>query len=216
MFASVLIQSVYIAKFFYWETGYFCTMDIQHDRAGFMLCWGCMVWVPSVYTMHTYFLASHPVDLSFLETVVVCMLGVMCVYWNYDCDQQRQEFRRTSGATAIWGKKPSFVTAKYVTSDNEERVSLLLTSGWWGVARHFHYIPEIMAAFFWCVPTVFSLLLHPDRAPFYPIHFFYVVFLTILLTDRAWRDDSRCGEKYKESWKLYCTKVPYKIIPGLV
>jgi 7-dehydrocholesterol reductase len=29
MLVSVLLQSVYIAKFFWWETGYFCSMDIQ-------------------------------------------------------------------------------------------------------------------------------------------------------------------------------------------
>ena len=34
MLVSVLVQTVYIAKFFWWETGYFCSMDIQHDRAG--------------------------------------------------------------------------------------------------------------------------------------------------------------------------------------
>lgn len=32
--ASVAIQMVYISKFFYWEMGYMCSMDIQHDRAG--------------------------------------------------------------------------------------------------------------------------------------------------------------------------------------
>ena len=39
MFASVAIQSVYICKFFIWETGYFNSMDIQHDRAGYYICW---------------------------------------------------------------------------------------------------------------------------------------------------------------------------------
>ncbi len=30
-------------KFFHWEMGYVNTMDIQHDRAGFYICWGCLV-----------------------------------------------------------------------------------------------------------------------------------------------------------------------------
>ncbi|MFS7992065.1 putative 7-dehydrocholesterol reductase [Helianthus anomalus] len=51
----------------------------------------------------------------------------------------------------------------------------------WGLSRHFHYVPEIMAAFFWTVPALFDNFLP----------YFYVVFLTILLFDRAKRDDGR-------------------------
>jgi len=40
------------------------TMDIQHDRAGFYICWGCLVWVPSLYTCHTMYLVDNPVDLG--------------------------------------------------------------------------------------------------------------------------------------------------------
>lgn len=87
MLVSVLVQSVYIFKFFWWETGYFCSMDIQHDRAGFMLCWGCMVWVPSVYTLHTYFWATHPYKLSLPYTVLLLVIGLFAVWLNYDCDR---------------------------------------------------------------------------------------------------------------------------------
>ena len=41
---------VYCFKFFMWETGYWKTMDIAHDRAGYYLCWGCLNWVPAIYT----------------------------------------------------------------------------------------------------------------------------------------------------------------------
>lgn len=42
---SVILQLTYITKFFHWEMGYMNSMDIQHDRAGFYLCWGCLVRV---------------------------------------------------------------------------------------------------------------------------------------------------------------------------
>lgn len=42
---SVILQLTYITKFFHWEMGYMNSMDIQHDRAGFYLCWGCLVSV---------------------------------------------------------------------------------------------------------------------------------------------------------------------------
>ena len=40
-----LLINIYLAKFFYWETGYFHTLDITMDRAGYYLCWGCLCWV---------------------------------------------------------------------------------------------------------------------------------------------------------------------------
>lgn len=87
MIASVALQTVYIAKFFYWETGYFCSMDIQHDRAGYYLCWGCCCWVPSMYTIHTFFLVTHPVLLSAPTTLFFLVAGVWCIWCNYDCDK---------------------------------------------------------------------------------------------------------------------------------
>jgi len=87
MLISVILQSIYIFKFFLWETGYFCSMDIQHDRAGYYVCWGCLVWVPSIYTMHTYFLVKHPVSLSLPWTIFNVALGALLIWVNYDCDR---------------------------------------------------------------------------------------------------------------------------------
>jgi 7-dehydrocholesterol reductase len=42
------------------------------------------------------------------------------------------------------------------------------------------------------------------------------VFLTLLLFDRAFRDDQRCAKKYGNDWKNYCELVPYKIVPFLI
>ena len=76
-------------------------------------------------------------------------------------------------------------------------------TGWWGLARHFHYLPEILAAFCWTAPALFGQFLP----------YFYVIFLTLLLTDRAFRDDSRCQSKYGKYWAQYCKSVPYKMVP---
>jgi 7-dehydrocholesterol reductase len=135
MLVSVIVQTVYLAKFYWWETGYFCSMDIQHDRAGYYICWGCLVWVPSMYTVHTYFLTTHPVLLSVPTTVAFLGAGLLSIWINYDCDRQRQTFRKTNGREKIWGKEPTFIEAEYTTKDGEVRKSLLLTSGWWGLAR---------------------------------------------------------------------------------
>ncbi|THU51496.1 hypothetical protein C4D60_Mb06t31650 [Musa balbisiana] len=270
MLVNTVLMLVYITKFFWWEAGYWCTMDIAHDRAGFYICWGCLVWVPSIYTSPGMYLVNHPVSLGTQLAVFILMSGLLCIYINYDCDRQRQEFRRTNGKCLIWGKAPSkyemngqvsdsmlvntvlmlvYITkffwweagywctmdiahdrgswilyllgmlgmgsinlyfpwdivASYRTEKGETKTSLLLTSGWWGVSRHFHYVPEILAAFFWTVPALFNHFLP----------YFYVLFLTILLFDRAKRDDDRCASKYGKYWKMYCNKVPYRVIPGI-
>ncbi|KAI3775184.1 hypothetical protein L1987_49753 [Smallanthus sonchifolius] len=205
MLVNTVLMLVYITKFFWWEAGYWNTMDIAHDRAGFYICWGCLVWVPSIYTSPGMYLVNHPVNLGTQLAISILIAGILCIYINYDCDRQRQEFRRTNGKSLVWGKAPGKIVASYTTTKGETKTSLLLTSGWWGLSRHFHYVPEIMAAFFWTVPSLFNNFLP----------YFYFVFLTILLFDRAKRDDNRCRSKYGKYWKTYCTKVPYRIIPWI-
>ncbi|KAG2650821.1 hypothetical protein PVAP13_1NG168600 [Panicum virgatum] len=205
MLVNTALMLIYITKFFWWESGYWCTMDIAHDRAGFYICWGCLVWVPSIYTSPGMYLVNHPVNLGPQLALSILLAGILCIYINYDCDRQRQEFRRTNGKCSVWGKAPSKIVASYQTTKGETKTSLLLTSGWWGLSRHFHYVPEILSAFFWTVPALFSHFLP----------YFYVIFLTILLFDRAKRDDDRCSSKYGKFWKMYCNKVPYRVIPGI-
>jgi 7-dehydrocholesterol reductase len=206
MMVAVGIQLVYIAKFFWWETGYLRSLDIMHDRAGFYICWGCLVWVPSVYTSSTLYLVHHPNHLGAPIALAIFVLGVLAVFINYFADEQRQRVRATNGQTTVWGKKPEIIVGHYVTERGEAKESLLLASGFWGLARHFHYVPEISAAFFWSLPALFSNVLP----------YFYVVFLTVLLSDRAMRDDNRCAAKYGKDWEAYRKKVPYKILPGIV
>lgn len=206
MLISIGLQLLYIAKFFLWETGYLRSLDIMHDRAGFYICWGCLVWVPCVYTSPSMYLVQHPIHLSNFAALSITALGILCILINYLADRQRQQTRLTNGQCNVWGKKPITLLATYTNNKGESAQSLLLVSGWWGIARHFHYIPEIGAAFFWSVPALFA-----HFAPY-----FYVTFLTILLIDRAFRDDKRCAEKYGTDWQRYCAQVPYKMVPFVI
>lgn len=183
-------------------------MDIQHDRAGYYICWGCMVWVPCVYTSQTFYLIDHPVHLSLPVAALNFVAGVLAIWCNYDADNQRWLCRSSNGECKIWGAKPDVIVAKYTVgdgADKKEKTSLLLVSGWWSISRHFHYVPEILASFLWSCPAGFD--------SFMP--YFYVVYLTILLVDRAWRDDERCSNKYGKHWAKYCERVPWKIVPGI-
>jgi len=206
MLVSVCLQFLYLSKFYLWEKGYLRSLDIMHDRAGFYICWGCMVWVPSVYTSPSMYLVVHPINLSATLVALISILGATSIMINYFADKQRLNTRATNGDCTIWGKKPTTLAVRYHTEQGEEKHTLLLASGWWGVARHFHYVPELTGTFFWSAPALFS-----HFAPY-----FYVTFLTVLLVDRAFRDDQRCKKKYGTYWQQYCQLVPYKIIPFLI
>ena len=203
MIVAVVLQLLYITKFFWWETGYLRSMDIMYDRAGFCICWGCMVWLPSVYTSPTLFLVNHPNHLGFTVSSAILIAGTICIFINYLADKQRQYVRSTNGDCTIWKKKPDLIFANYKTEWGEEKQSLLLVSGWWGISRHFHYLPEIIAAFCWSVPALFS----------YYMPYFYLTFLLLLLLDRSYRQEKRCAMKYGSDWDKYCERVPFRFIP---
>ncbi|KTD60405.1 7-dehydrocholesterol reductase [Legionella sainthelensi] len=206
MLISVFLQFVYLSKFYMWEKGYLRSLDMMHDRAGFYICWGCMVWVPCVYTSPSMYLVLHPIHLPFVWAILILFLGFASIMINYLADRQRLMARATQGDCTIWGKKPVTVLAHYKTTEGDKKQTILLASGWWGVARHFHYIPELAGTFFWSVPALFE-----NFSPY-----FYLSFLTVLLFDRAFRDDKRCATKYGQDWKKYCELVPYKIVPFLI
>jgi len=203
MMVAVALQLIYVGKFFLWEGGYLRSLDIMHDRAGFYICWGCLVWVPCLYTASTLYLVHHPNQLGPVVAGGIFLLGTGSIVVNYLADRQRQQVRAKRGECLVWRKPPRLIETTYQTQTGETKQGLLLASGWWGVSRHFHYVPEVMGALFWTLPALF--------VNFLP--YFYVVFLTLLLLDRAFRHDKRCADKYGESWDQYCEEVPYKIIP---
>ena len=161
------------------------------------------MWVPSVYTSPSLYLVHNPIHLGIPLASLIFITGVAMIFLNYHADYQRELVRKTNGNCTIWGCKPAVINATYQTKDGKTKKSILLASGWWGVSRHFHYVPELAAAFCWSAPALFSSLLP----------YFYFVMLLILLTHRSVRDDKRCREKYKQFWSEYCKRVPYRILP---
>ncbi len=51
-------------------------MDIAHDRAGYYLCWGCLVWVPSIYTSPALYLVKQPINLHPLLATAFFVAGM--------------------------------------------------------------------------------------------------------------------------------------------
>ena len=206
MLISVSLQFIYITKFYLWESGYLKSLDIMHDKAGFYICWGCMVWIPGFYTLVSQYLVNHLIFPGISVSLTIMAAGSMFIFLNYDVDRQRKIARDTGGDCIIYGKQAEYIEAYYKDSQGESYQTILLTSGWWGCSRHFHYIPEVLAAFCWSVPAHFNHVLP----------YFYVIFLTLLLLERAFRDDVRCRQKYGLYWAQYCDKVKYLIVPGVL
>jgi 7-dehydrocholesterol reductase len=206
MWVTVSLQLLYLARFYWWESGYLATLDVMHDRFGFYLCWGVWTWLPCLYTSQAFYLVQHPQDLGVGPAALLLLVGVAAVALVYDADAQRQRTRETGGQCLVWGKPPEVIVAPYRTADGETRQNLLLVSGWWGVARHFHYLPELVLALAWTLPCGVDHLLP----------YCYVISLTVLLVLRAFRDDRRCRAKYGKAWEGYCARVPYRILPGVL
>ena len=67
--AHAVLTNVYLFKFFRWETGYFNTLDITLDRAGFMLCWGCLCYVQVTISTPHALIRKQTISTGFRYTL---------------------------------------------------------------------------------------------------------------------------------------------------
>lgn len=56
-----------------------------------------------------------------------------------------------NGKCNIWGKKAKYIEAHYSSTDGKDHKSLLLCSGFWGWARHFNYVGDLLFALSMCM-----------------------------------------------------------------
>lgn len=196
MMMVCLFHFWYIADYYYHEEAILSTWDIRHENFGWMLCWGDLVWVPFTYTLQAQYLLNHPHDLPVWAIVGIFALNIAGYYLFRSVNIQKHRFR-SNPEGLIWGKKPEFIRTK--------RGTQLLTSGWWGVARHLNYTGDLMMALAWCLVCGFDNLLP----------YFYIIYFTILLVHREWRDNAMCRERYGEDWDAYCKRVRWRMIPGI-
>ena len=109
---------------------------------------------------------------------------------------QKYVFKR-SPERAFLGKMPGTVT------DGQRA---LLSSGFWGAARHINYFGEILEALgmalalghftnVWC--------------------WIYFVYLTLFFVVRERIDERRCAAKYGKLWSEYRDRVRHRLVPGI-
>lgn len=158
-----------------------------------------------VVTVQGLYLVYHPVQLSTPHALAVLSLGLVGYYIFRSTNHQKDLFRRTEGSCSIWGRKPTYIECSYRSADGGAHRSKLLTSGFWGVARHFNYTGDLMGSLAYCAACGFGHVLP----------YFYIIYMTILLVHRCVRDEHRCSSKYGKDWKRYTDAVPYRLIPGV-
>jgi 7-dehydrocholesterol reductase len=199
----------YLFKFFLWEIGYMRSIDIIEDNAGWYETWGCLVWVPCLYTNHMHCAVRTPSGMSPAASTAIGIFGLTCILLNYWSDRQRQVFRETNGESMLWWPvPPESLEVTYTVNINgkaQKKTNLFLVNGFWGVVRHPQYIFELGSALSW------GLLTNPTLR--YGQSLFYFVFLTVLLFHRALRDAAKCREKYGKDYVKYADRVKYMVIP---
>jgi len=195
MVLVVFAQALYILDALYNESAILTTMDITTDGFGFMLAFGNLCWVPMVYCMQARYLVDHPVDLTYFEVGVIISLLAGGYYIFRAANGEKDRFRTDPHA-------PEVKHLKYIETSTGSR---LITSSWWGRARHINYLGDLMMGLAYCLPCGFGS----------PIPYFYAIYFTVLLIHRERRDDEKCRKKYGKDWERYCEIVKSRIIPGL-
>lgn len=200
-----LLHAIYVVYFFWNEAWYLKTIDIHHDHFGWMLAWGDCVWLPYMYTLQGFYLVINPVELSTPFALFVLSFGLLGYAIFHSANRQKDLFRKKDGAITIMGQKPKYLEVDYKASDGKVRKTKLLTSGWWGFARHSNYTGDLILSLAYSLACGFGHILP----------YFYFFFLTTLLIHRCLRDEDRCSKKYGAGWDQYCKQVPYRLIPGV-
>lgn len=196
---------LYVLYYFWQEAWYINTIDIHHDHFGWMFAWGDCVWLPYMYTLQGFYLVYNPVQLSSPYAVFVLLFGLSGYFIFHSANRQKERFRVSNAKDNIWAKKPSFIEVSYYAQDGELRQNKLLTSGWWGIARHSNYTGDLILSLAYSLACGFQHILP----------YFYFFFLLTLLIHRCVRDEERLSKKYGDGWIKYRNKVPYRLIPGV-
>lgn len=224
------VQGYYVLEGQYAEDGILGMMDFKSDGLGFMLCFGDITWVPFLYSTMCRYLATYPVHLGPYGLTAVAITFVAGVSIFRASNAQKILFRQNPD-------DPAFANMSYIQT---KRGTRLLTSGWWGMARHINYLGDWLQSLPFCLPTGFAgyvilpagaaavsgsvatmldgrqVVAGGDAAGWGMLFtYFYSAWFGFLLVHREGRDDRACAEKYGEDWKEYKRQVKYKIIPGV-
>jgi Delta14-sterol reductase len=155
-----------------------------------MLVWGDLVYVPFLYSLPGWWLITPGAPVTPFRWIAISAFFLLALWIFREANWQKERFKRDNGIT-IWGKPAETVGGR------------LLVSGWWGIARKVNYAGELGVYLAFAMTT--------GLGSFVP--YVLPLSLTILLVQRAGRDDKKCRTKYGETWARYCERVRFRIFP---
>jgi len=188
------------------------TWDITTEKFGWMLCWWNLAGVPLLYCYQSLFLVENTWSGLVLPPgppgVYYGILSIILVlaYWVWDeANYQKCYFKMEQRGEIL--KRSLFPTFRHVRNPKYIRceVGVLLTDGWYSLARKIHYAADTLMALLWGLSCGFG-----SGWPY-----FYFVFFAGMITHRAARDEAKCQKKYGATWDRYLKTVPYRFIPGI-
>ena len=224
--SSILItafQTLYVMDALYMEPAILTTMDITRDGFGFMLAFGDLAWLPFIYSLQTRYLAVYPLQLGLLGVAGVLAFQVFGFYIFRAANNEKNRFRTDPN-------DPRVAHLETLTTQNGSK---LLTSGWWGTARHINYLGDWIMSWSYCLPTGIAgyiikrytnpvtsnvtIEVEQGSAKGFGMIFtyFYILYFGVLLVHRELRDEEKCRRKYGKDWVKYCTLVKWRILPGI-
>jgi delta14-sterol reductase len=142
MLMTTISQTIYVFDALYMEPAILTTIDVISDGFGFMLAFGDIAWLPFTYSLQTRYLAIHPVSLG---PYLAVPLGVLATgyYIFRSTNNEKNRFRNNP-------KDPKVAHLQYIETSAGSK---LLTSGWWGRARHINYLGDWCMSWAYCLPT---------------------------------------------------------------
>ena len=189
----------FVVDYLVFERVHLYTYDIFAERLGAKIIWGCLAFYPYFYAVGLWGTARLPKS-RLVESAGPWWLAACAVIFgagwvlSRGANLQKYRFKRFPERPFL-GIQPSAVT------DDRAR---LLSSGFWGVARHVNYLGEILMSI--------GLALAPGHlASVWP--WLYPAFMIPFMLTRERADERRCAAKYGELWDRYCEQVPYRIVP---
>ncbi|ROW17414.1 hypothetical protein VPNG_00843 [Cytospora leucostoma] len=222
-----IVQAFYVLDGVFMEPAILTTMDITTDGFGCMLAFGDLVWVPFLYSLQTRYLSVYPVKLGpiWLTGILALLLTGFSI------------FRLANLQKNIFRTNPNDPRVAHLTYIKTKTGSRLITSGWWGIARHINYFGDWLQSWPYSLPTGMAgyvilsagsnaegsfkmadgreVVQGAARGWGTIFTYFYVLYFAILLIHRDGRDDEKCQRKYGEDWEKYKRTVRWRIIPGI-
>ncbi|KAL2871139.1 c-14 sterol reductase [Aspergillus lucknowensis] len=221
---STAFQAFYVLDGIYMEPALLTTMDVIMDGFGYMLSFGDMAWVPLMYNLQTRYLAMFPYELG-LQGIALVLTPTAVGYLIFrGANNQKNRFRRD----------PNDPRVKHIEYIQTAHGSRLMTSGWWGYARHINYLGDWLMSWSYSLPTGISgfAILEKINASTGEVEkqavqtpetrgwaiiftYFFLIYFGVLLLHRERRDEEKCKKKYGKDWERYTSLVRSRIIPGV-